>query len=285
VITYALPLTGSTALYLVYLNLGKVVLGYILGAEQVGLFAFVFNINERVIGMASAIPAALLPSLVSVRVRGGTPAVRALEILAFKWTGVIASLVAAGMFVFAREIVWVFGGKEYSGATALLQIVAFQSLFRLSSQTVNTVLLMCERTIDGFLVNLAKVGLEFGLYFLLVPTFAIRGALVAHVIGYLVALVLTTLIACRLLYVSARGYFALIFRLTILLVAMNVVEIFVSNIVPVAAIVVAIKSLYILPMLLAGWRWLGLASPQELSRIAKRLLALYSPLFRYSHGS
>lgn len=187
---YALPLTVNQGLYALYLNMGRLVLGYWLGAQAAGYFSFALNIVERLTGVVASVSSVLLPSLVQLAGQGQMAMRDHLVRKATQYLMALGALLALVLFVFSSELTLILGGSEYLPGLVVLQVLAFQPLFRFPSQVLSTVFLASERTNSLLVVSVLKILAELAGYVMLIPTLGVAGAALSHVLSYLLALVL-----------------------------------------------------------------------------------------------
>lgn len=190
VLRYALPLTVNQGLYMLYLNMGRLILGYWLGAQAAGYFSFALNIIERLTGVVVSVSSVLLPSLVDLERRSERILKEMLAGRAVRYLSVAGAMFALVLFIFSREVTLVMGGEEFLPAALVLQVLAFQPLFRLPSQVLSTFFLVGEDTGLLLLVSVLKLLAELLGYAILIPVMGIGGAALAHVLSYLLSLAL-----------------------------------------------------------------------------------------------
>ncbi|MCL4553239.1 MAG: oligosaccharide flippase family protein [Candidatus Marsarchaeota archaeon] len=156
VFRYALPLTVNQGLYLLYLNMGRLILGYWLGAQAAEYFSFALNIVERLTGVVVSISSVLLPSLVDLERRSERMLKERLAGKAVRYLSVAGAMFALILFIFSHEATLVMGGEEFLPAVLALQVLAFQPLFRLPSLVLSTFFLVGEDTGLLLLVSVLK---------------------------------------------------------------------------------------------------------------------------------
>lgn len=178
------PLMGARLLYEVYKNMGEVILGYFLGAGATGLFSLARRILERGVSLISRIHSSLLPVLAGEYDRGEHEMIeKALE-YAFRFILVMGVVGTTFIFVFAQELVLLFGGHEFAAATPILRIFSLQLLFRLGTQPLSTVFHLQEKTKILFGISAARLGIDIVAYLILIPLLAVEGAALSHILGY-----------------------------------------------------------------------------------------------------
>ena len=188
VLRYGLPLTASGALFQLYLNLAKLVLGYMVGPQSTGIFSFASGILERFTALSGSATSAFLPSLSRLMARSDLPSLRRYSLPVFRLSVLFAALTTVCLFTFAREITLGLGGREFLGAAVVLQVLSFQAMLRIPALSLSSLLYAFEAAFTGLLINVAKVAAEFALYMSLIPLMAERGAAAAQVLSYGLAL-------------------------------------------------------------------------------------------------
>ena len=188
VLRYGLPLTASGAIFQLYLSLAKLILGYMVGPQGTGIFSFASGILERFTALSGSTTSAFLPSLSRLMARSDLPSLRRYGLPVFRLSLVLAGLTTVFLFTFAREITLGLGGREFLGAAVILQVLSFQAMLRIPALSLSSLLYAFEATFTGLLISVAKLSVEFALYILLIPLMAERGAAVAQVLSYGLAL-------------------------------------------------------------------------------------------------
>lgn len=191
--SYCLPLLGARVTFVSGQNLGKIVLGKIFDATQLGYFSFAYQTVERFVEVVYALPSSLLPSLTQLVARGERERLRRAFDQSLRLIQVVALALSAVMVVGAREITLVVGSPLFEPAIPLLQVMALVPIARTAQQPL-TMLFQALR-LPGTVLRLAllKFVVEFGCYFALVPALGLIGAgwanLAGAVLSYLAAMI------------------------------------------------------------------------------------------------
>jgi O-antigen/teichoic acid export membrane protein len=187
VLGYSVPLLGARAAFLAGQNLGKVVLGKLFTASELGLFSFAFQTVERFVELVHTVPSSLLPSLTQLVARGERERLRWVFDQAFRLIQVVACMLSFGVFVFAPELTLLVGSPLFVRAIPLLRIMALVPIARTAQQPL-TMLFQALR-LPGTILWLAllKLAVEFGGYFTLVPALGLAGAGWANLAGAVAA--------------------------------------------------------------------------------------------------
>jgi O-antigen/teichoic acid export membrane protein len=206
VLRYGLPLTASGAIFQLYLSLAKLILGYMVGPQGTGVFSFASGILERFTALSGSATSAFLPSLSRLMARSDVPLLQRYVLPVFRLSVLFAGLTTLSLFTFAREITLALGGSDFAGAAVLLQVLSFQAILRIPALTLSSLLYAFEATFTGLLISAAKLAAEFALYMSLIPLMAERGAAVAQVLSYGMALVTLWLVLSRRVALDGGEY-------------------------------------------------------------------------------
>ncbi|MCC6650465.1 MAG: oligosaccharide flippase family protein [Candidatus Eisenbacteria bacterium] len=182
-VRYCLPLYGARLSFLSGQNLGKLVLGTVLDATQLGYFSFAFQTVERFVELVHTIPQSLLPSLTQIVARNERERLRYVLDQAFRLIQLLACMLSFTLFVFAHEIVRVVGSPLFEPAIPLLRVLALVPIARTAQQPL-TMLFQAARH-PGYVFALALVKLlsEIAGYFILLGPFGAMGASAANLAG------------------------------------------------------------------------------------------------------
>jgi len=187
IFAYCVPLLGARVTFLSGQNLGKIVLGKLFDATQLGYFSFAYQTVERFVEMLFAIPSSLLPSLTHLVARAERERLRFAFDQSLRIIQVVALALSCGLAVFAHEIILLVGSPLFEPAVPMLRIMALVPIARTAQQPL-TMLFQALRLPGTVLVlALIKFVTEFGCFFALVPTVGISGAAWANLAGAVVS--------------------------------------------------------------------------------------------------
>lgn len=187
IFTYCVPLLGARVTFLSGQNLGKIILGKIFDATQLGYFSFAYQTVERFVEVVYALPSSLLPSFTHLVARGERERLRHVFDQSLRLIQVVALVLSAGLVVGAREVTLLVGSPLFEPAIPLLRIMALVPVARTAQQPL-TMLFQALRLPGTVLVlALVKFVTEFGCYFALVPVFGLVGAGWANLAGAVVS--------------------------------------------------------------------------------------------------
>jgi O-antigen/teichoic acid export membrane protein len=199
IVGYCAPLLGARVTFLSGQNLGKVVLGKLFDATQLGYFSFAFQTMERFVDLVHTLPSSLLPSLTHLVARAERERLRYVFDQAFRLIQVLACMLSFGVFVFAREITLLVGSPLFEPAVPVLRVMALVPIVRTAQQPVTLLFQALRRPGTVLGLALLKFATEFAGYFTLVPWFGTIGAGWANLAGAVVAFVGSMIALSRLL--------------------------------------------------------------------------------------
>lgn len=197
ILSYSMPLLGARVTFMSGQNLGKIILGKLFSATELGFFSFAFQTVERFVEVVYTLPASLLPSLTQLVALDERDRLRRVFDQAFRLIQVVACALSFGLFVFAREITLLVGSPMFEPAVPLLRVLALVPIARTAQQPL-TMMFQALRS-PGAVLRLAllKFGAEFGCYFALVPTIGVAGAAWANLVGAFVSYAVALVILAR----------------------------------------------------------------------------------------
>ena len=195
---YVLPLLGANVFYLSGVKLNVLLLGALMPAREVGLASFALLTVERFIALAKAVPDALLPTLSRLRGEGREESIERVVTQGFRVVAALSVIMMAGIFLLAREAVWITGGQEFLGAIVPLQVLALVPLFRTTQQPLNMSLLTYERTRTVFWLAGLKFAVEPIAYLFLIRPFGVSGVALSNLLSSVIVFGPTSFIADRL---------------------------------------------------------------------------------------
>ena len=181
----ALPLLLFSGIQALNAQVDVILLGAIKGSSEAGVFAVAGRIATVVAFLMLAVSYPAAPLIARLHASGQTELLRrtvrraALAIF-------LASLpIACGVFVFARQLLAIFGDEFQGGVTTLIMLAAAQLVF-VATGFAGTVLVMTGH--ESLLVRGVVVGvtLTIGLNAVLIPAYGRNGAAAASLIGFTV---------------------------------------------------------------------------------------------------
>jgi len=170
----------------IYLKVDQVMLKWLVGTEEVGVYAVASTLSEAWYFIPTAIIASLFPKLIKLRKSDEKQFNKRLQHV-FDLLFILALFVAILVTVFASPIILLFFGEEYISSATILTIHIWAALFIFMRAAFSKWIL-----IEGALMfSLITQGLgaitNIGLNFLLIPHYEGIGAAYATLISYAVA--------------------------------------------------------------------------------------------------
>ena len=180
---YCVPLLGARVSFLSGQNLGRLVLGHVLDATQLGWYTFAFQTVDRLYDLTSTLPSALLPSLTHLVTRAERERLRDVFDQAFRLVQVAACVLSVGVFLFARELMLLVGSHLFEASAPVLRVFALVPIARTAQQPLTMLFQAMNR--PGLVLALAvvKLAVELGGYLVVVPAFGPVGAAWANFAG------------------------------------------------------------------------------------------------------
>jgi O-antigen/teichoic acid export membrane protein len=197
--SYCLPLLGARAAFLSGQNLGKVLLGKVLDATQLGYFTFAFQTIERFVELAYTLPSSLLPSLTHLVALEERERLGYIFDQAFRLVQVSACALAFAVFAFAPELTLGVGSAMFLPSTNMLRVLALVPIARTAQQPLTMLFQAMRRPGSVLTLALIKLGVELSCYFLIVPRFGGMGASWANLAGAVASYVAALWLTARLL--------------------------------------------------------------------------------------
>ncbi|MBI5171081.1 MAG: oligosaccharide flippase family protein [Candidatus Eisenbacteria bacterium] len=180
---YCLPLYGARLSFLSGQNLGKLVLGTVLDATQLGYFSFAFQTVERFVELVHTIPAAMLPAFTQIVAKDEREKLRYVVDQAFRLVQLLACMLSFVLFVYAHEIVRLVGSPLFEPAIPLLRVIALVPIARTAQQPLTMLFQAARRPGYVFTLALVKLLSEIAGYFVLLKPFGAMGACAANLAG------------------------------------------------------------------------------------------------------
>ena len=171
-------------------SMDVVMLGFMKGDNEVGLYSTAMNLITIVSQVITSICWVLMPQLSQqFAVKNYEKANSVLQrAIAFSITLTLPSV--AGLIILAKEIILVVAGVEYQDAANCLRILSISMALNVASSILgNMILLPAKREKQFAIACIAGMGSNIVANIVLIPYFAINGASVATVISAIVILI------------------------------------------------------------------------------------------------
>ena len=192
-------------LYYLHRNADNVLVGRYLGASALGAYTLAYNIMlipfNRISGVVQEV---LFPAF--ARMQAEPRRIADLWLRSTRVVGTLSVPALLGLIVVAPDFVPVVLGPRWIGATTVLQVLSWVGLMQSLQTSTTDVMLAVDRS---ELVRSYSVGFFCAhlVAFVIGVQYGIVGVAVAYAISSTVVEPLQTVLACRALGVSARGYF------------------------------------------------------------------------------
>jgi polysaccharide transporter, PST family len=179
------PLFFSSLLVVLYIRIDQLMIGEILGSEQLGIYSAAVRLTEVWYFIPMAISASILPTLVAAKIDNQYLYKKILQNL-YGWMAIASLVVATLLTIFSDQIVDILFGDQYTAASSVLAIQCWSGLFIFSGLINNQWYLLenlnrftLYRSILGLIINIV-----LNLFF--IPLWGIEGAAWATVLTQLV---------------------------------------------------------------------------------------------------
>lgn len=182
----SMPLLFSGIAIMIYMRIDQIMLGKILGDNEVGIYSSALKISEMWYMIPMVIVASLKPSIIESQKKGEDEYLNIInKILNFLAT--FAILLAVFISIFSSSIIRIFYGEAYTSASTILLIHVWTNVFVFIGIggegwyiTQNYQKISFYRTITGALINII-------LNILLIPLMGVNGAAFATLISQAMA--------------------------------------------------------------------------------------------------
>jgi len=274
---YCLPLLGARAAFLSGQNVGKVLLGKVLGATQLGYYTFAFQTIERFVELAYTLPSSLLPSLTHLVAREERERLGYVFDQAFRLVQVAACAVSWAVFTFAPELTLGVGSAMFLPSTNMLRVLALVPVARTAQQPLTMLFQATRQTGSVLRLALIKLGVELGCYILIVPRLGGMGASCANLAGAVASFATALGLTAAMLPESAGERAAVVLRALLVTVPMLLLSWMLAPSAGHPIVSVVVRASLVLPGLVALFA-LRLVTRYDLEKLSA--LQLRSPLAR-----
>lgn len=194
-----LVIFSTTIAISLYINLDKVMLGFLAGDEYVGLYTAASKMNRIVLSVITSLGTVLIPRM-SYYLESNRMA--EFDLLSKRSLDFIFSLAIpamVGMILLSNEIMLLFAGPQYTSAVLTTRIMApIILLIGLSTFFSLQILIPSHKEIFVLYITLSAAITDIALNFLLIPRFYHNGAAIATVSAELIAMMLNVLFIKKL---------------------------------------------------------------------------------------
>jgi len=198
--SYGYPMAGMTISSWVLSVSDRLLLSWMMGASAVGVYSVGYQLGSNsILFPSSSLMAGAFPVLIREYERGGqAPAAKLLTNLV---TGVLIAGSALVIFlgIVSEAIVKVLLGHPYTGAAAVIPVVALGQLLMAISEYFAKSFQLAKQTSALFLITLVAAFVNVLANLVLIPWIGIMGSAVATVLAYGMALAITASYSHKLL--------------------------------------------------------------------------------------
>jgi PST family polysaccharide transporter len=265
-VSYCAPLLGARVTFLSGQNLGKIVLGKLFTATELGYFSLAFLTVERFVELAQVLSSALLPSLTRLVTRDQGARLQAAFDQALRLITTVACMLSFALFVFPRELTVLFGSRLFEPSFPILRVLALVPIARTTQQPLTMLFQAMRRPGTVLGLALVKFVTEFGGYFLLVPALGLVGAAWANLAGAVVSCAVAFAMLGRWLPEGQAGRIRTLLRTLALVVPLLATGLLIEH--TIAGIPGMALRLLLLPVGLVGMFALGLVNRYDLDKLS-----------------
>ena len=187
------PFILSNLAVILYMRIDQVMIGYIIGEKELGLFSSVVKISDIFIFIPMAVASSYLPSLIAAKKEGERQFLESIQFFT-NWMMRMSLLIALLISLFSSFIIEMLYGSEYASAGSIL-LIHIWSLIPIFLGVAGGQYLVIENLQK---YNLIKTTLGLGsnvlLNLILIPRYGATGAATATIISYLISAILSNLI-------------------------------------------------------------------------------------------
>jgi O-antigen/teichoic acid export membrane protein len=179
-----------------YVQIGTVILGYLLGEEAVGLYRSAYNLVFALSGFAAAIAVALYPAVAQQYKYNRAEAVR-LSARSLSTSLLLGLPVATGCTALAGPIIGLLYHAEFAQAATTLRILAWWIPIMYTTTVLGHILAAINRQNLLLAISATNAFVNVALNFLLVPSVGYDGAAIAAVATEAIGLFLLSVVVYR----------------------------------------------------------------------------------------
>lgn len=173
---FALPMLGSLGLGCLAANVDLVMVKEFMGSAASGNYYVVSRISAAVLGIAAALTTVVLPTASALHSRGMSGEVARLLRQSERYLSMVIAFCAMGMFVFAEEIMLIFGGDFAGLAPTIMRVFAAITFLFAVNRPFDSAAIIANRPWINFHLTVALTVANIILNLILMPesVFGIR---------------------------------------------------------------------------------------------------------------
>lgn len=177
------PLMLASVAGFIYLRIDQVMIGWLMGNREVGLYAVAVRLVEVWYFVPSIICGSLFPAIVNAKKISPVIYKKRLKGLYLLMAG-IAVVIAIPSTILAPLIISLLFGQEYLAATGILQIYVWSSVGLFLGSAITQYFLSENHTLTTFYFNFFSMLTNVVLNLILIPRIGLIGAALATLISY-----------------------------------------------------------------------------------------------------
>lgn len=176
----------SSIFAVVYMKIDQIMLKWMVGAQEVGVYAVAAQLSEAWYFLPIAVVASFFPKLIQLRDSDNEQFKRRLQQL-FDFLFLAAVAVAFVVTLIAEPLISMLFGAEYQSASSVLTIHIWGGVFIFMRALFSRWILIENALMFSLITQGLGALFNIGLNFLLIPRYGAEGAAMATVISYAVA--------------------------------------------------------------------------------------------------
>ncbi len=165
----------STVLWMIYFRIDSVMLGFMIGETEVGIYSLSYRLYEGTIFMATSVMIVIFPKLSSY----GYDDLKRIFMRGFFLLSGISILIFIGLFFVGELVIESFYSSEFSRSIGILKIISFSVLAVFPAHLTTQFLIARDRNHLFLLITAMGALLNIVLNLLLIPTMRSSGAAIA----------------------------------------------------------------------------------------------------------
>jgi O-antigen/teichoic acid export membrane protein len=178
-ISFSLPLFGSSLIYIIMCYTDTLMLGYFTRAEDVGLYNIALRLSRFILLFPTAITFIYLPIASEQFSKGFSENVREVYVSVVKWTFTLSIPIFLTLLLFPKTVIGVVFGWEYLEGWSTLCILSVGFFISVLIGPSGFTLVALGKTKLVALNNIVAFILNITLNAFLIPAFGIEGAALA----------------------------------------------------------------------------------------------------------
>lgn len=186
------PFILASLAVILYLRLDQIMIGNMVGEEELGLFSSAIKISDIFIFLPMAISGSFLPSLVNAKKRGKGVFVQKIQFLV-NWMMRISLALSLGITLFSEQIIHVLFGQEFIAAGRILSVHIWALVPTFLGVATTQYLVVESLQRFSLYRTLLGLGTNLALNICLIPRYGALGAAFATTISQFVAAIFSGL--------------------------------------------------------------------------------------------